>query len=153
MDDRFVKYTKLYFLVLLLFVCVPVCVGLVVAMFYGFSKIVFSQPVDFIFELFIIGLPAAFFATVYSIFFLRTKRHPSKMVKFVSYVFFGVGIVSCFIYLGWDLRVFFNTRSQDIESYHSYTLLFMAGNIGLLFLIAIVQAFATEKEKSWLDRD
>jgi hypothetical protein len=30
--------------------------------------------------------------------------------------------------------------------------LFLAGNIGLLFLLAILQAFTTNKEEDWMDK-
>ena len=43
MEDRFVKYSKLYALIFLLFLSVPVILGLIVAAFYGISKVGFIQ--------------------------------------------------------------------------------------------------------------
>ncbi len=151
MDDKFIRYTKLNALILLLFLSIPVVIGVVVGMMYGFAKVIFSRPADFMLSLFIVGLPAALFSSVYYIFFVRTKKHPSKIIRSISYLFFAVGFASCLFYLGWDLKTFLNNQYPDISYYQSYSLVFMAGNIGMMFFTAIMQAFAMPKEKDWMD--
>ena len=92
MDDRFTKFSKLYFLVFLLFLSVPVAFSLVMSVFYGFSKLISSRPVDIIFELVVITIPAAVFSSAYYIFSKRTKTHPSVVVRVTSQIVFWVGI-------------------------------------------------------------
>src|SRR6478672_2017818 len=98
MDDKFLKYSKLYILIFLMFLAIPVILGLLIVTFYGFSKLVSSSPVDIIFELSMISLMPAVFASAYVIFFKRTKQHPSAAVSLVSRILFVIGI-ACSIYV------------------------------------------------------
>ena len=152
MEDKFTKYTKLYILIFLLFLCVPVLLGLIIAAFYGISKIVSSSITDIIFGLGIVSLTPAVFMSVYYIFFKRTKHHPAAAVKIISQIFFVIGFVAAIAVLIYDMRIFFTKYSTDIASYSGYSLAFVAGNIAVLFIIAIVQAFTTNKEVDWMDR-
>ena len=62
MEDRFFKYSKLYILIFLMFLAIPVILGLMVATFYGISKLVSSSVVDIIFGLGVITIgPGPFF--------------------------------------------------------------------------------------------
>lgn len=152
MEDRFVKYSRLYALIFLLFLCVPVLLGLVVFALYGFSKLISSSVADISFGLLIASLPASLFMSVYAIFFTRTKNHPSKPVKIVSQMIFVAAFIISIAALVYDIHTFFTKYSTDIDQYRSYSLIYMAGNVALLFLIAIVQAFTTKKEVDWMDR-
>jgi drug/metabolite transporter (DMT)-like permease len=152
MEDKFVRYSKLYILIFLLFLSIPVFLGIMVGVFYGFSKIISSRPVDFIFQVLILSVPAAVFATAYSIFMRRTKQHPSAGIRIVSGLLFVGGLLSCLVLLLIDLVVFFKHPTNDIVDYHCYSIPFLAANIGCLFFIAIVQAFTTKKEPDWMDR-
>jgi hypothetical protein len=152
MEDRFTKYSKLYVLIFLLFLSVPVAFGLVIGLMYGFSKVVSSSIVDILFELLVISLPPAVFATVYYIFFRRTKKHPSAIVKVVSQLLFILGFVYCIVIMIISILDYFMVKPHDITGYASFTLLFLAGNIGLLFLLAIIQAFTTQKEEDWMTK-
>jgi hypothetical protein len=152
MDDKFIKYTKLYALIFLLFLCIPITIAFIVGVFYGFSKLVFSKPADIIFNLFIISLPLAVFGSVYYIFFRRTKTHPAKAVRIISYILFIAAFVIALFFFISDVIIFSNKSYNSIDHYNSFTLSFLAGNVGLLFLIAIIQAFTTKKEKDWMER-
>jgi hypothetical protein len=153
MEDRFTKYSKLYILIFLLFLCVPVLLGLVIVAFYGFSKLVSSTVADVSFGLGIVTIGPALFMSVYFIFFKRTKKHPSTIVKIFSQIIFVIGFIVSLIVLIYDMRSFFTKFSTDITGYLSYSLAYLAGNIALLFLIAIIQAFTTQKEVDWMDRN
>ncbi len=152
MEDRFLKYSKLYALVFLLFLSVPVLIGLAVFVFWGVSKTVSSTLADIIFGLGIVTIPAALFMTVYLIFFRRTRSHPAGWVRYLSYLLFCTGMLFSVYALVKDLIAFFGHYSIDIASYTSYSLLYMAGNVASLFFIALVQAFSAEKETDWLDK-
>jgi hypothetical protein len=152
MEDRFAKYSKLYFLIFLLFLSIPVIFGSVMALLYGVSKLVSSKPVDILFELVVISIPPAVFATAYYIFIKRTKKHPSAVVKAISQVCFIIGFCYCVVVLVLCIMDYFKLGIHDITNYASFDLFFLAGNIGLLFFIAIVQAFTTKKEMNWMEK-
>ncbi len=153
MEDRFLKYSRLYILIFLLFLSIPVFIGLVVFFFWGFSKMVSSTIVDIAFGLGIVAIPAALFSAVYFIFFRRTRTHPSVWVRYLSYVVFAAGIIFSVYVLIRDLSKFFHSYSTDIAAYKGYSLLYMAGNVGALFIIALLQAFTTQKEVDWMERN
>ena len=152
MDDRFTKYSKLYFLVFLLFLSIPVAIAIIFSLFYGFAKLVSSRPGDMVFELLVISIPPAIFSAAYYIFSKRTKTHPSAVVRVISQILFVLGIGCSMTVLVFTIIAFFKVRHHSITEYTSYTLAFMAGNIALLFLIAIMQAFTTSKEKDWMEK-
>lgn len=152
MEDRFLKYSKLYILIFLLFLAVPVILGLLVAVFYGISKVVSSNAADLIFGLGTITMLPAIFSSVYVIFFKRTKQHPSAIVRILSNTFFVLGIICSVIVLIIDIIAFFNKYEIDISAYRCFSLAYLAGNVGMIFLIGIIQAFTTPKEVDWMDR-
>lgn len=152
MEDRFLKYSKLYALIFLLFLSVPVLIGLAIFFFWGFSKLVSSSIVDIIFALGIVTLPPALFSTVHLVFFKRTRQHPVTWVQYISYSLFVTGIALSIYVLTRDLINFFHHYDTDIGAYYCYSLLYLAGNVGVLFIIAIMQAFTTRKEVDWMDR-
>ena len=152
MEDRFVKYSKLYFLIFLLFLSVPVILGLAIGIGYGFSKLISSRPVELLYQLIVIALPSSVFATVYYIFFKRTKTHPSPAVRQISRIVFVLGFCICVIVLISDFIKFFKNPVFGTEGYRNFTLPFLAGNVAVLFIIAIMQAFTTNKEVDWMEK-
>ena len=152
MEDRFVKYSKLYFLIFLLFLSVPIIIGLFVALMYGLSTLVSSKPMDMLYELLIISIAPSIFATVYFIFFKRTKNHPKPFVKAISYLLFIAGFCSCIVVLVKDYTGFFTKSVFNTEGYWGFSLIFLAGNVAALFAVAILQAFTTNKEEDWLEK-
>lgn len=152
MEDRFTKYSKLYIIIFLLFLSVPVLLGLVIAAFYGISKLVSSTVADISFGLGVVSLPPALFMSVYYIFFKRTKYHPVAAVRIVSRIIFITGFIISLFVLVYDMRSFFTRYSTDIAGYLGYSLIYLAGNVTMLFLVAIIQALTTGKEVDWMDR-
>lgn len=153
MEDRFVKYSKLYALIFLLFLSVPVALAIIVAAFYGISKLVSSSIVDIIFGLGVVTLAPALFSAVYVIFFKRTTKHPVPAVRLISKTLFMIGIaISAFVLIT-DMIAFFTKFNIDITGYRCFSLPYMAGNVASLFLIAIIQAFTSSKEVDWMDRN
>lgn len=152
MEDRFLKYSKLYILIFLLFLAIPVILGLLVATFYGISKVVSSNAADLIFGLGMITLAPALFSSVYVVFFKRTKQHPSATVRILSKILFVTGIVCSIAILVIDIITFFKKFEIDITAYRCFSLAYLAGNVALIFLVGIMQAFTTQKEVDWMER-
>lgn len=153
MEDRFTKYSKLYILIFLLFLSIPVFLGLLIAAFYGLSKLVSSSVADITFGLGVVSLAPAILMTVYYIFFIRTKKHPAKAVKLISQIVFIAGFLISLAVLVVDMTAFFKKFETDITGYYSLSLTYLAGNVALLFFIAIIQAFTTKKEVDWMYRN
>ena len=84
---------------------------------YGLSSLVSSKPMDLLYEILIISLAPAIFATVYYIFFKRTKKHPLVIVKAISYAVFIIGFCSCIAVLVKDYIKFFNKSVFGTEGY------------------------------------
>ncbi|HQW85286.1 MAG TPA: hypothetical protein PK987_12510 [Ferruginibacter sp.] len=152
MDNRFTKYSKLYVIIFLLFLSVPVLLAILVAAFWGLSKLVSSNVADIIFGLGLITIAPALFSTAYFIFLKRTTKHPAISVRYISKIIFVAGIVISIIVLITDMISFFTKYATDIAAYNCYSLPYLAGNVATLFLIAIIQAFTTQKEIDWMDR-
>lgn len=152
MEDRFVKYSKLYALIFLLFLSIPVLLGLIIVAFYGISKLVSSSYVDITFGLAVVTMAPALFSAVFVIFFKRTKKHPVAWVRIVSSMLFVIGIALSLFVLIIDMISFFTKFKIDISAYESFSLAYMAGNVSVLFLIAIIQAFTSNKEVDWMDK-
>ncbi len=152
MEDRFIKYSKLYALIFLLFLSIPVIIGLIIAAFYGISKLVPAGVADIAFGLGVVSLAPAIFSAVYVIFFKRTKSHPVTTVRIISSILFMIAITISIVVLVKDMITFFTSFNTDISGYSGLSLGYLATNVGVLFLIAIVQAFTTNKEVDWMDR-
>ena len=152
MEDKFIRYTKLYFIILLMFLAVPLIIALLVWTFWGFSKLISYGPAEFIFELLMITMPSAVFSSAYLIFFKRTKKHPVPAVRVFSMILFVIGIATCLFLLVTDIIYFFKKTGVDISNYKCFSLAFLAGNVGTLFFVAIVQAFTTNKEVDWIEK-
>jgi hypothetical protein len=135
-----------------MFLAVPVILATVIVIFWGASKLVSSSYVDVIFGFGVVTLPPALFSSVYVIFFKRTKQHPEAWVRVLSRILFSAGILISAVVLVMDMINFFGEFKIDISSYYSFNLVYMAGNVAMLFLIAIMQAFTTKKEVDWMYR-
>lgn len=154
MEDTFTKFSRLYFYIAALFLAVPVLIALIIGIFYGFFSIFASKPFDVIYQLCIVALPPALFAAVYYIFIRRTKHHPSKVVKIISQVLFILAFCCCVVVLLTDLIDYFKSKysSYEVANFKSFSIAFLAGNVALLFIIAMLQAFTTKKEEDWLEK-
>lgn len=154
MEDRFTKYSKLYFLIVGAFLLIQLALAVLIGLFYGFSKIFASRPLDIFYELLVMALPPALFTGVYYIFIRRTKKHPAKAVKIISQSLMILAFCTCIVILVIDVLHYFKLKfgSYDISQFYSYSLAFLAGNIALMFLIAMLQAFTTPKEEDWLTK-
>ena len=101
---------------------------------------------------FFILLPACFFCSIYWIYFRRTRTYPVVWVRYFSNVVFFVFIGLWIYLLAKDGQLFFKKSYTTIDKYESYNLLFLSVNIATLFLIGIIQALSTEKEKDWMQK-
>jgi hypothetical protein len=153
MEDQFAKFLRLFGNIFFAFL------GFVVAlMLLMFGLRLLLSGLDYIpwFTYFYMSLmlliPPALFVSVFTIFFNRTKKHPSKAIRIFSSLLFIVAIICWIIALSLDFVAFFKDASPEISHYYSYNLLFLVSNAGLIFFTGILQALTTEKEKDWMEK-
>ena len=89
---------------------------------------------------------------MYSIFFKRTGSHPSTIVKYISWVLFIAGIGISLYFLITDLLLYFKIHDRNVTNYECFGKWYLAGNVAAIFLIGVMQAFSTSKEKDWMEK-
>jgi hypothetical protein len=139
-------------MIFLLFLSIPVITGIMLFIFYKFSGAISSRPVDITLELMIACMPAVIILSTNTIFLIRTKNHPSKIIRAISYCCFMIGMGAAVTVIAMDIPLFFKAHGNNIIDYKNYSLVFIAGTIGLLFLVALMQAFTTKKEVHWTEK-
>src|SRR5437868_2910755 len=152
LEDKFVRFGKLYFIFFFFALGIPVLITIILASFYGFSKLIAGHVTDNIFELLVLSVPTAVLTSAYAIFYIRTKRHRSLVIQLISWTILGAGLFACVATLTTDLISYCTIRRSDITDYHSFNTLFLAANIVALFFVAVIQAFTTAKEKDWMEK-
>ena len=153
MEDRFSKYFHLSFN--LFFTFLAFILSLVIIMLglkYLLRFLDYLPWFVYVFTLFIIVVPGALFLSIFSIFFRRTATHPSAVVKWISYTIFAIALIGWCIFFVLDMITFVKTGSRQIGSYYSYNIFLLAGSVATIFLVGVLQALSTEKEKDWMEK-
>jgi hypothetical protein len=153
MEDKYTKYFQLslrLFFAFLAFIIVLILILLGLKFLFGMlDKIPWFV---FMYMLCIIIVPATLFITIFVVYFKRTAQHPSAVVRGISYTIFSVALLfwgACFIL---DIIQFFKKGSRDIGSYYSYNIFLLAASVVVIFLVGVLQALSTSKEKDWLEK-
>ncbi len=154
MEDRFAKYLRLFGSIFFSFIGFIVGIILVMLCFRVFFGLLSYVPwITYVYMIFIILFPAALFIPVYVVYFKRTASHPSTVVRFISYIIFSAAIAAWLIFVVMDAIIFFKHAYNAIGMYHSYNMIFLALNVACIFLVGVMQALSSEKEKDWMERE
>jgi hypothetical protein len=73
-------------------------------------------------------------------------------VRAISYTVFSFALLLWAGLFVMDLVHFFKKESREIGGYYSYNIFLLTGSVVLIFLVGIMQALSTEKEKDWMDK-
>ena len=153
MEDRYSKYFQLsfnLFFTLLGFILSLVLLMLGLKFIFGLlDKIPWFV---FMYMMFIIMIPAALFITIFIVYFKRTPMHPSAVVRGISYSIFSIALLFWGAAFILDMIEFFKKGSREISNYYSYNIFLLAASVAAIFLVGILQAFTTEKEKDWMEK-
>ncbi len=153
MEDKFAKYLQLSNrLVISLIAFVAALILILLGLKYAFRLLDSIPWFVYVFTLFIIMVPTLVFITIFLVFFSRTKKHPSATVRYISWGLFILALAAWTYFMVADLVTFFKTGSQSISYYNSYSVLFLAGSVALIFIVGIIQALSTPKEKDWIEK-
>lgn len=153
MEPRLEKFIKLAGLLFITAVGIILVGGLILFLF----RLLFGALDSFswfsqFFLFCMLLLPGSMLLGIYYIFYTKTAKHPSVTVKRISRLFFLLSGLTAIGVMGFDVVKFFTTQATDTDKYYSYNLLFLVCNGALIFLIGILQALTTEKEKNWMER-
>ena len=153
MEDRFSKYFHLTFN--LFFTFLGFILSLLVLMLglkYMFRLLDYIPWFVYVYMLFIIIVPASLFISIFVIYFKRTASHPSAGVRVVSKCIFVLALILWSAAFVMDMITFFKNGSREISNYYSYNIFLLAGSVATIFLIGVLQALSTDKEKDWIEK-
>ena len=153
MEDHFGKYLRLFgsiFFLALGSIVALILVLLGIRLLFGLMS--YIPWVTYIYTLFILLVPAVLFITAYIIYFKRTFSHPDKVARWVSYFLFSVALIAWAVFLFSDLLIFYQHAYTSIGMYYCYDMIFLACNVACIFMVGVMQAFTTAKEKDWMEK-
>lgn len=153
MEDQFGKYLRLFgsiFLLALGTIVALILILLGIRLLFGLMS--YIPWVTYIFTLFIILVPATLFITAFIIYFKKTFSHPDKIVRWISYFLFSAALIAWIVFLFSDMLIFYKHAYTSIGLYNSYDMIFLASNVACIFLVGVMQALTTAKEKDWLEK-
>jgi len=153
MEDRFSKYFQLSFN--LFFTFLGFILSLLILMLglkYMFRLLDYIPWFVYVYMLFIIIVPASLFISIFVIYFKRTASHPSAEVRVISKIIFVLALILWAAAFIMDMVTFFKNGSREISNYYSYNIFLLAGSVATIFLIGVVQALSTTKEKDWIEK-
>lgn len=147
------KYLRLFASLFFTFIgFIVAIIVLLLGLKFFFGMLSYIPGVVNIFTLFIICVPAALFISVYIIFFRRTSSHPSAPARIISYIFFTIALAAWGFFFVKDLILFFRYFYTTVGEYMSYDMIFLSGNVFVIFLVGIIQALTAKKEVGWMER-
>jgi len=153
MEDRYSKYFQLSFNLFFTFIGFILSLAIVLlGLKYIFRLVDYIPWFVYIYMMFIIIVPASLFITIFLIYKKRTAKHPSTTVKYISYSVFVVALICwCAAFIA-DMVTFFKNGSREISNYYSYNIFLLTASVASIFIIGVIQALSTEKEKDWLEK-
>ena len=153
MEDKYTKYIQLTIRLFFTFIGFIIALALILlGLKFLFGMLDKIPWFVFMYMLFIIMVPATLFISIFIIYFKRTAEHPSRLVRGISYTVFAIALLfwgACFVL---DIIGFFKKGSREIGHYYSYNIFLLAASVVVIFLIGVLQALSTEKEKDWLEK-
>ncbi len=149
-DEKYIRLFGTLFFTFIGFIISLVLVLLLLRLTFGLLDHV--PWFSLVFMVFIICVPAALFIPVYIIYFKRTKSHASKIVRWISYIFFMAMLAAWVLFLVQDLFLFYQHLYNAVGEYMSYNMFFLAANVFCIFFIGIIQALSSPKEEGWYER-
>lgn len=107
----------------------------------------------YVFAVFVLSVPTTIFITAFTIFFFRTKKLNSAVVRIISNVLFVLFFCAWIIFYVLDIIAFFRKGQIQIVDTHSWDMIFLTASISCLFFVGVLQALSSPKEQDWLERN
>ena len=153
MGDQFGKFIRLFGNIFFSFIGFIVLISLLLlGLRFFMGALDYLSWFRYFYLSLMLMIPSVLFITVFIIYFKRTKFHPSKPVRIISDTIFVSAILSWLVVLVMDSIQFLKHGYPDIDKYYSYNLLYLVINVTTIFIVGIIQALTTAKEKDWMER-
>jgi len=112
-----------------------------------FSKYLqLSMNIFLLFIGFLVGAVALLFG-------LRYLMGALDYLPWFSYLFaIFIILVPSVLMITIFLIYFFKTGSREVGKFNSYNVVYLAASVATIFLVGVMQALSTEKEKDWLEK-
>ena len=153
MGDQFGKFIRLFGNIFFSFIGFIVLISLLLlGLRFFMGALDYLSWFRYFYLSLMLMIPSVLFITVFVIYFKRTKNHPSKPVRIISDSIFVSAILSWLVVLVIDSIQFLKHGYTGIDKYYSYNLLYLVINVATIFIVGIMQALTTAKEKDWMER-
>ena len=153
MGDQFGKFIRLFGNIFFSFIGFIVLISLLLlGLRFFMGALDYLSWLRYFYLSLMLLIPSVLFITVFTIFFKRTKFHPSKPVRIISDTIFISAILSWLVVLGFDSIQFLKHGYPDIDKYYSYNMLYLVINVATIFIVGVIQALTTAKEKDWMEK-
>ena len=150
-SSKYIRLLGMLFLSVLGFLAALLLVFLGIRLLFGFVNQL--SWITYVYTLFVISVPAVIFITAFIVFFYRTRSHPSKTARIISYILFVFFLTAWVIFYVLDMFLFFKKGQIQVVDYHSWNMIFLAANVACLFIVGVIQALSFTKEEDWLQRN
>ena len=148
------KYLRLFGTLFFTFIAlVTAFILLMLGLRFFFGLLRFLPWFTYVYMVFIMMVPATLFISIFIIYARRTRSHPSKPTRIISYIIFAVALILWPVVFIRAVMFLSKQVYNGIDRYYSYDMIFLAANVACLFLVGVMQAFASEKETDWMDRN
>ncbi len=152
MEDHFGKYLRLFGSIFLLVIGgLLTLILLLLGAKLLFGLLSYISWISYVYMIFILLVPSILFISIYIVYFKRTRSHPVKIIRWISYLLFSAALTTWLLFLILDIQTFFKYAYNAIGMYRSYDMVFLASNVAGIFLVGVLQAFTSEKEKDWME--
>jgi hypothetical protein len=153
MEDKYSKYLQLSMNIFFVFVgFILALLGLLFALRYIMGVLDYLPWFSYLFTIFIILVPSVLMIAIFSIYFKRSLTHPAVVVKWISLVLFSIAIAGWLYFMLADVLFFFKSGAREVGKYNSYNVFYLSGSVAAIFLVGVIQALSTEKEKDWMQK-
>jgi hypothetical protein len=153
MEDKYSKYLQLSMNIFFVFIgFVAALLGLLLGLKYLMGVLDYLPFFSYLFTLFIMLVPSALMIAIFTIFFKRSLTHPAVLVKWISLVIFCIAIAGWLYFILMDVLFFFKSGAREVGKYNSYNVFYLSGSVATIFLVGVMQALTTEKEKDWMEK-
>lgn len=156
MDDnsRGAKYIRLFGTIFFSIIGILIAlVLLILAVRFIFGLLSYLPFSQYIYLVSIILVPGILFTSVCVYYFKRTTTYPVAFPKYLSMTLFCGMIVCWLVCMVRDMITFHNHGYTEIGKYWSFSLWMLAGSVGLIFFIGIMQALGLPGEEDWLAKN
>lgn len=150
-EEKVGRYIRLFgniFFSFVFFLLFLVAIFFIIKFAFGFLDS-FSFT-EIFFRSVMILAPGIFFISVVLYYWKRTKKVISPAAKYISMAIFVVILCAWAYSMVNDMITFSKHGYDDIKRYFSFSLTMLAGSIGLILFIGVMQALAEPEEEDWL---